>query len=364
MPFSLRPRAALRDRPLVNLLGNRSTLSISADPASQAAIASQAAFGFAGATFALSAWVKLAGTTDTDIIGIRAASCGTLGWKLGQDAVHGLNISGGGGMLGFGTSLPAATWTHVAFSYDATAGQLVMYVNGQQVASSAYAPRNGLPATPLTIGHVGGCAGGAVLVDELRIFSRTLTASEVAALGAVPPAPTLTVTAPSARLEVLTWTAVANASRYFVYRGTAPGNESFLISVAGSSLSFDAQQLTPLTRYSWFVRAEVNSLDSPASNEVVLSTPDLLPAPGDVTATAQPPSSAALSWSAVTGAAGYQVYQSSNGGAFVLVQSVDDSTTSLAIGGLGSGTYQFELAALDSGRNTGHRSAPVTVTLP
>jgi len=263
------------DRPPVGLLSNRSTLSISADPASQATIASPPSFRFAGATFALSAWVKLAGATDTDIIGVRSATCGALGWKLGQDVAHGLNISGGGGTRNFGTSLPAGAWTHVAFSFEQTAGQLVMYVNGRQVASTAYSPGNSITGTPLTIGHVGGCAGGAVLVDELRIFSRTLADSEVAALGSVPPAPTLTVVAPSAHLEILTWTAVANASRYFVYRGTGPGNESFLTSVAGSSLSFSAQPLAPLTQYSWFVRAEVGTLDSPASNEVVLSTPDV-----------------------------------------------------------------------------------------
>lgn len=122
--------------------------------------------------------------------------------------------------------------------------------------------------------------------------------------------------------------------------------------------------MLPLTQYSWFVRAEVGDLDSPASNEVLRSTPDLLPAPGNVTATAQPPSSAALSWSAVTGADGYQLYQSANGGPFVLQQSVGAATTSLAVGGLSSGTYQFEVAAEDSGQNQGHLSAPASVTLP
>jgi fibronectin type 3 domain-containing protein len=149
-----------------------------------------------------------------------------------------------------------------------------------------------------------------------------------------------------------------------VFWGTAPGNESFLTSVAGSSLSFNAQQLSPLTQYSWFVRAEVGTLDSPASNEVVLSTPDILPTPVNVTATAQPPASAALSWSAVTGAAAYQLYQSTNGGPFVLEQSVDASTTSALVTNLGSGTYHFEVAAEDSGQNQGHLSSPVTVTLP
>jgi hypothetical protein len=66
----------------------------------------------------------------------------------------------------------------------------------------------------------------------------------------------------------------------------------------------------------------------------------------------------------VTGAAAYQLYQSTHGGPFVLEQSVDASTTSALVANLGSGTYQFEVAAEDSDQNQGHLSSPVTVTLP
>lgn len=354
------------DRPPVNLLGNRSTLSISTGVDSQATTASQATFRFAGATFALAAWVKLAAATNTDFIGMQSPSCGALGWKLRQDASNGLHVvSGGGGVASFGTSLAAGAWTHVAFSYDAAVMTLRMYVNGDEVASNSYLPKNGLANLPLTIGHVGGCPGGGFLIDDVRIFSRTLAADEVGLLGRVPPAPTLTVTAPAPNTEVLSWTAVANASRYFVYKGTAAGNESFLASVSASSSSFTAQGLEPVTPYSWFVRTEVGGLDSPASNEVLLSTPDVLSAPVNVTATAQPPTSVAVSWSTVTGATAYQVFDSTGGGPFVFAQSVSAPTTRAVITNLASGTtYQFEVVALDAAANQGHVSAHVTLTLP
>ena len=48
----------------------------------------------------------------------------------------------------------------------------------------------------------------------------------------------------------------------------------------------------------------------------------------------------------------------------MLEQSVDASTTSALVTNLGPGTYQFEVAAEDSGQNLGHLSSPVTVTLP
>lgn len=354
------------DRPPVNLLANKSTLSISTDPSSQATMDSQATFRFAGATFALTAWVKLAAATDTDIVGMQNANCGTLGWKLSQDGTSGLHVtSGGGGVASFGTSLTAETWTHVAFSYDSSATVLTMYLNGGRVTSTSYLPRSGIANVPLTVGHVGGCAGGALLIDDLRIYSRTLADDEVAALGRVPPAPTLTVTAPAPASEVLSWTAVASASRYFVYKGTASGNEVLLASVSASSLSFATNALTPSAQYSWFVRAEVDGLDSPASNEVVLTTPDILPAPAGVTATAQAPASVELSWSAVTGASAYEVLESTGGGTFLVIQSVRAPSTSAVISSLAAGTtYQFEVAAVDASSELGHVSAPVTASLP
>jgi hypothetical protein len=350
------------DRPPANL-DNRSALLISATPASQATVPSAGAFRFAGAAFSLSAWVNLPAATPTDIVGMRNASCGTLGWKLGQDATNQLHISGGGGTRSFGTSLSAGVWTQVAFAYDATTSTLALYVNGAQVATSAYAPANPLANTPLTFGHVGGCTGGSALIDELRIFSRTLSAAEIALLGSVPPATTLTVTAPDASHQILTWTAVPDVDFYYVYRGTAAGNEGFFTSVSGSQTTFTGQHLDALTQYSWFVRTTVGGEPFSTSNEVVISTPDVLPAPEPVTATPNTPSRITVTWTAVTGATSYKIFQSTSGGPFVQVGAVLTPTTSMQVANLtAKTTYAYQVLAVDGGANLGHLSTPVLAT--
>jgi hypothetical protein len=94
---------------------------------------------------------------------------------------------------------PAGTWTHIAFTYDATTGAQRAYVNGSLSAS-----RTGYTGTlisygaNLLVGAVGvspACpsAGGAFAgaIDDVVIFPRALTAAEVATLYAngpgVPP---------------------------------------------------------------------------------------------------------------------------------------------------------------------------------
>ena len=353
------------DHPSVNVT-NRTSLAI-ADAATSAATAPAAnAFRFAGAAFTLSTWVKLASAAATDIVGERAAGCGTLGWKLGQDATNQLNVSGGGGTRSFGASLAAGVWTQVAFAYDPVAGTLALYINGARVASAAYTPRNSLTTAPLSIGHVGGCAGGGVQIDELHIYSRTLSDAEIAVLGTLPAtSPVLSMTAPDASHEVLRWTAVSGANLYYVFRGTAAGNEEFLTSVAGTSLTFTGQHLDPLTQYSWFVRATIGGDPYSQSNEVVLSTPDVLPAPANVMATPVLPTRVTVSWSAVTGATSYKIFRSSTGatGPFSQVGAVLAPTTSFQSANLTTGTtYWFEVLAVDAGGNLGHLSAPVSAT--
>src|SRR4029079_1512585 len=120
-----------------------------------------------------------------------------------------------------------------------------------------------------------------VLIDEVRIYSRALTAAEMAAFGRVPAAPTLSITAPFANSEVLTWTAVPNATNYVVYKGTAPGNEVFFTTVpgGGAATTLTCKHLDPLTQYTWCVRVEAPELDSGPSNEAVKTTPDVPAAP-------------------------------------------------------------------------------------
>ena len=76
-------------------------------------------------------------------------------------------------------ALPLNTWTHVAATYDATT--LKLYVNGVLVSSGAIAGNMILPSNnPLRIG--GNLAWGeyfAGMIDEVRVYSRVLTAAEI-----------------------------------------------------------------------------------------------------------------------------------------------------------------------------------------
>ena len=76
--------------------------------------------------------------------------------------------------------LPTNTWTHVAMTYDGTT--LRLYVNGAQVATRAI---SGSIVTSTGALRIGGNASWgeyyAGLIDEIRIYSRVLTAAEITA---------------------------------------------------------------------------------------------------------------------------------------------------------------------------------------
>lgn len=344
---------------------NTSTLSVTADPTSAAVIPGAGPLRFAGGDFSLSVWVNPAGTGAFDIAGMRNANCGTLGWKLGQDPTNGLNVSGPGGVAKFGTSLAANTWTQVGFTYAAATKSLAMYINGLPVATTTFTATNPLPVSvPLNFGHVGGCAGGAERIDEAEIFSNALSAADMAKLGVIPPATTVTVTANNASTATLTWTAIPGADLYYVYKGTAPGNEKFFTSVAGTSTTFVGQHLTPNSTTTWFVRATTGGPPFSTSNEVSVTTPDILAAP-TVTATPANATRMNVSWTAVTGAASYKIFQSTSGGPFVQVGAVLAPTTSMQVANLTTKTtYTYQVLAVDTGGNLGHLSAPVSATTP
>ena len=321
------------------------------------------AFNFTANAWSVAFWVRLptAPTAIVRLIGMRTASCGSVGWEIAQDSTNHLHFRGQT-VLSSGTDLVAGAWTHVAVTYSGTTMRI--YVNGVQKTSGSISVGNHL-ALPVEFGNSGGCPqGGPNQIDEAQIFSRQLSDSEVAAIGKVPAAPTsLAVSVASASQENLTWTGVQNASKYIVLIGSAAGNEAFLTSVPATPTSFNDGHLTPSTQYSWQVEAVVGGLLSGPSNEVIKTTTAAPAAPTGVTATTLSSSRIKIAWTAVTGAAKYQVLQSVGGGPFTLRGTVLSPTVTFTDANLTTNTaYTYEVKALDSSNNASVASTPASAT--
>jgi hypothetical protein len=109
---------------------------------------------------------------------------------------HSLYFSGWGPDLSAGTTLPLGTWKHVAVTVSG-GSSVKFYVDGALVSSGTWT--GGTLATNMSnkgfsVGNTtNGCADGAV-IDDVRVYSRALSAadvSELAAYGGAAGIPTL-----------------------------------------------------------------------------------------------------------------------------------------------------------------------------
>ncbi|HEX3760850.1 MAG TPA: fibronectin type III domain-containing protein [Kofleriaceae bacterium] len=351
---------SLQDRP--NIDDDRSALSFSSSPDSAITVPASTDLDLLG-NFTVAFWANLPAAADVDFIGMRAAGCGTLGWEIAQDSTSGLHFAGPTQVVSAGTSIAPGTWTHVAVTSDSTT--LTIFVNGVQVASAPFTPDNTLTA-PLGIGHVAGCAGGAVMMDEVQILNRAMSSAEIAAIGALPPAPAnLVVSSKTSASLTLSWTPVPGAVSYIISKGTAAGNEAFFTHSPASPATFVGEHLAPATQSSWTVRAVVGKLFSNPSNEVVDSTNGPPAAPTNVTATVVAPDRIQVQWTAAPDAVKYFVFMSTNGGPFVGTGAVLAPDTSFLAVNLAAGTsYAFQVQSEDVAQTDGPMSAPVSATTP
>lgn len=348
-----------KDRP--NVLNDNSDVSFNGTTG-VLTTPNQSAFNF-GSTFSLALWVKIGAAGTTHIAGMRNASCGTVGWELAQDSSS-LYFSATGGRHNFGQVLAPGAWHHVAVTN--TGGNETLYIDGVQVANGSFGVGNHA-ANPLQIGAVGGCTGGGVLVDEFQIYSRVLSAQEVANLGTLPPPPTnLTVTVNSSTSETLNWTAsIGSPQKYLIYKGTMSGDEVFFTSSPPGATTFTYGHLQPSTQYSWQVAvANSNNLFSVKSNEAIATTNAGPAAPTGVTATTVSSSRIKVAWSPQANVAAFYVYKAtSSSGPFTFAGSVNGTTTSLTVAGLTTmTTYYFYVIAVDSGLTQSPPSATVNAT--
>ncbi|HEX3478031.1 MAG TPA: fibronectin type III domain-containing protein [Kofleriaceae bacterium] len=354
---------ALQDRP--NIDDDRSALSFSGAADSAITVPPASGFDLITASSSVAFWVKLPAAGSFRFIGSRAAGCGTPNWEIGQDAT-GLFFSRGDAHTAAGTSIPAGVWTHVAVVELSTSPALHFFVNGVEVSATDPVSGNFTLGNPLSIGHVAGCASDAVMMDDVRILSRALSAAELADIGTLPPAPAnLVVTSTTSVSINLGWDAVPGATAYIVSKGTAPGNEQFFTHSPANPPTFEGDHLTPNSTFSWTVRTVAHGLFSNPSNEAIGTTQPPPDAPANVTATVIAPDRIQVSWSPVTAAVKYLVFESVGGGPFTFAASlVAPGTTFTAVNLSPATTYSFEVQSEDAVQTDGPLSAPASATTP
>jgi uncharacterized protein (DUF1800 family)/fibronectin type 3 domain-containing protein len=178
--------------------------------------------------------------------------------------------------------------------------------------------------------------------------------------------PTILSASPGEHQITLTWTAVAGAASYEIYR-RASDTGFALLAPAVSGATFVDIGLTVGSQYSYAVRA-ISATGASAFSDAATATPLAAPAPVLLPPGAAPSNVAVaagnaqltLTWNALADASSYRIYRATSSGPFALLATV--SQTGYRDTGVTNGSaYSYRIA----GRNAagdGPPSAAVTAT--
>jgi hypothetical protein len=171
-------------------------------------------------------------------------------------------------------------WTHVALVSAGNGGSFkAIYLDGALAVSSSTASAG--PTTQLTGLQIGAWSSASCFhngqIDDFRIYSRMLTATEIGALAAgntEPAAPTGLIATASINQNPgqvdLVWNAVSGATSYNLKWGTSPGSYPNVIPLTGTTYSHTS--LTVNVTY-WYVVSAVNSLGQSPDSVAVSARP-------------------------------------------------------------------------------------------
>jgi fibronectin type 3 domain-containing protein len=220
--------------------------------------------------------------------------------------------------------------------------------------------------------------------------ARSVTATAKTEAAANPPVPDGPLSAPS-NLEAsprssssiyITWTPVAGAEYYGLYRTTDSSWESYvLLSSSISSSAYTDYNLDPDTTYYYRVsafktysnssegtRSDAASAKTPAVNSPAADPPGK---PENLTATAEPNNTISLSWDEVEGAYEYYIYCSmTSGGPWVYVDwaytpaYIFTSVSRMGVPLTSGTTYYFTVSAATSSGSEGELSDEANATTP
>lgn len=315
-----------------------------------------------------SAWVKAAANPADDGIIVGKADATFYGWTLKTSPdtgpeTFGISIAtSGNAYVGrySKTVRSLGTWYYVAGVYNATAQTLNIYVNGVldngvlmgTVPTSMYDANDNV-----TIGRRGGGFYLNGTIDEVRLYNRALTQSEIQADMTTPvngvqrPAAPLLLSPANGATGVssaptLTWSAVTGATSYHVQVSTSSTFGTTIVDSSNvSSTSITAGNLAANTTYYWHVSATNTggtSAYSSSFNFTTLAPPaaPVLSSPtnGAVAISLSP----TFGWNASTGAASYHL-QVATDSAFsgLVIDQNNIALTSFAASGLSTNTLFY-----------------------
>jgi hypothetical protein len=177
--------------------------------------------------------------------------------------------------------IPINAWAHVLCTVSVNS--VAMYVDGKL---SANGTRNGEPGTagdPLTFGHAGFHAFWTGQIDDVRLYNRALSMSEIVylAAGNGPPAPPagLAKSAAGPGEVALRWTAsptpppAGTATYYRVKRSGTAGKDHVAIAGMLTGTTWTDLKAEPGKTYHYLVTALNTAGESIPSNELEVAVP-------------------------------------------------------------------------------------------
>ncbi len=264
------------------------------------------------------------------------------------------------------TATANGTSVNLKWNADASASSFNVYQGTATGQEGATAVQTGLTANTATISGLQNAQTYYFEVAAASTYGVSANSNEASAM-TVPSAPTgVTVASQNvAGSLTVSWTATTGAGSYNVFQGTTAGGEGN--AAAKSGIAGSTATLTGLTagqQYFFTVVAIDAGGSSTASKE---ASGTVIPTvPTGLSASAGN-ASIALSWSAATGAASYNVYEGTkSGGEGAAPVQTSVSGTNTTISGLANGTaYFFTVAAVDAGGTSAQSSeANATPTAP
>ncbi|MDR3606920.1 MAG: fibronectin type III domain-containing protein [Oligoflexia bacterium] len=159
----------------------------------------------------------------------------------------------------------------------------------------------------------------------------------------------LTATAGASQIT-LNWTAVSGASNYSVMRSTTSGGPYTVLSSTASSPYIDSTVVSG-TGYFYVVSANFPDSTIGQNSPETAAATGVTTVPVGLSVTGTTNGSVALGWVPISGASGYNVYQSTtSGGPWTLDTAVPTTNHASTVYGLtGATTYYFVVTAIESG---------------